>query len=102
MPAECLKKLTPACLEAAPSRPPFLTKSADNFNNDYFKLLLRWNTRDLERGAAFFLPTDVALVIDPGLRRWVSLFARDEVEFSRAFSSAYVKLCKPVARSGLI
>lgn len=94
MPRECLRKLTPACLEAAPNRPPFVTSSVDRFSNEYFRALLRWYARDIERGEAFFIPTDVALVVDAGLRRWVTVYARDEGAYRDAFARAYAKLCR--------
>jgi catalase (peroxidase I) len=95
----CLKKLTTQCLEDAPSRPPFIEASADRFGRGYFQALMRWQDRTLERGEAFFLPTDVALVVDGGLRRWVALYANDPTErlLRKNYARAYAKLVRPLA-----
>jgi hypothetical protein len=100
MSAPCLKKLTAQCLEEAPNRPPFVTASADRFGRGYFQALLAWQDRTLERGDAFFLPTDVALVADGGLRKWVEIYAADpEERLLRAnYERAYRKLVAPVRR----
>lgn len=59
----CLKNLTRDCLEQAPVLLPFVAASVDRFSNDYFKVLLKWYSRDIQLGEAAFLPTDVALVL---------------------------------------
>jgi catalase (peroxidase I) len=95
MPKECLKNLTRTCLEDAPVLLPFVTKSVDTFDNSYFQALLKWNRNQVELGDVAFLPTDVALVVDAGLRRQVERFAKDPQEYSRVFARAYQKLVDP-------
>ena len=93
----CLKELSRACLEDAPVLLPFVTSSVDRFSNDYFQALLRWNTRQVQLGEVAFLPTDVALVVDAGLRRHVQIFAKDEGRYRRTFRRAWQRLVESTA-----
>ena len=92
MSKSCLKDLSRECLENAPTILPFVTLSVDTFNNEYFDALLRWNNNEVELGEVAFIPTDVALVVDPGLQRHVRKFANDKDLYSRVFTRAYQKL----------
>jgi L-ascorbate peroxidase len=99
MPKYCLKNLTRTCLEDAPVMTPFISKDPDNFSNRYFETLLRWNNREVEYGEALFIPTDVAMVVDNGLRNNVTEYAHDEQLFFRCFRRAYQKLVESTATS---
>jgi len=99
MPKPCLRNLTRQCLEEAPVLAPFVAADPDTFSHRYFQALLRWNDRRLEYGEAAFLPTDVALVVDGRLRRFVVRFAKDEELFFRTFRRAYQKLVDSTATS---
>lgn len=97
MPKECLRNLTRTCLEEAPVLAPFITKDPDTLSNRYFQTMLRWNDRDIQYGEAAFIPTDVALVVDDGLKKYVVAFAKDEQLFFRTFRNAYQKLVESTA-----
>ncbi|KAG7356377.1 peroxidase [Nitzschia inconspicua] len=97
MTKDCLKNLTQTCLENAPVLLPFVTESVDRFDNSYFKGLLRWNSQQISMGEVAFIPTDVALVVDDGLRRYVESFANDEKLFFRTFRRAFQKLVDTTA-----
>jgi len=97
MPKSCFKNLTRTCLEEAPGSLPFVTSSVDRFSNEYFQYLLRWNKREINLGDAAFIPTDIALVVDAGLRKHVQRFARDEKRYERVFSRAYQTLTERTA-----
>lgn len=71
---------------------PFVEGSVDRFTNAYFKTLLRWNARELGRGEALFIPTDVVLVVNRKYRPYVEAFANNEQLFFAAFAKAYGKL----------
>ena len=90
----CLRNLTRECLETAPVRAPFESRTPDAFDNSYYSLLLAWDDRSLERGEANFIPTDVALVLDASFRRHVVAFARSEPLFRATFARAYAKLVR--------
>ena len=90
----CLRNLTRECLENAPVRAPFESRTPDAFDNSYYALLLAWDDRSLERGEANFIPTDVALVLDASFRRHVVAFARSEPLFRASFARAYAKLVR--------
>ncbi len=92
MPKECLKNLTRQCLEDAPVLMPFVFENPDQFSNDYFRKLLKWYDRDVSLGEVAFIPTDVDLVVDEGLRLFVERFANDEDRFFNKFADAYIKL----------
>jgi len=79
------------------------TKNPLKFDNEYFRNLvgLTWRPRqwdgplqyeDAESGELMMLPTDLALLEDPGFRRYVELYARDQDAFFRDFSDAFAKL----------
>jgi L-ascorbate peroxidase len=80
-----LKNLTRACLEDAPVLLPFVTESANRFDNAYFRALLDWNANNVELGQVAFIPTDVVMVVDPGLRRHVRHSANDPGYFRVLF-----------------
>ena len=101
MPKECLRYLTRSCLEDAPNLAPFVTMDPDTLSNNYFQVLLRWNDRKIEYGEASFIPTDVALVVDEGLKSVVVKFAKDETLFFQTFSKAYQKLVDSTANTSL-
>lgn len=92
MPKSCLKNLTRTCLEEAPVLAPFITENPDSLSNSYYKSLLRWNDRVMDYGEAAFIPTDVAMVVDDGLKKYVVAFANNESLFFRTFVDAYRKL----------
>lgn len=88
----CLKNLTRSCLEDAPVLLPFVASSTNRFSNDYFRALLKWNVRQVEMGDVAFIPTDVALVVDPGLQRQVQKFAQSDKLYAQTFARAFQKL----------
>lgn len=92
MPKECLRNLTRTCLEEAPVLLPFVSKSVDTFDNSYFQFLLKWNNNDIKMGDVAFIPTDVDLVVDLGLKRYVDRFAQDQDLYFRVYSRAFQKL----------
>ena len=92
MSKSCLKDLTRECLENAPVLMPFVSADPDSISNSYYKKLLKWYDRKVELGEVAFIPTDVALVVDAGLRKHVQKFAKDERAFFASFASAYQKL----------
>ena len=57
-----------ACLEDAPVLLPFVMESANRFDNAYFRALLDCNANTVELGQVAFIPTDVVMVVDQGLR----------------------------------
>ena len=77
------------CLEAAPVSLPFVTSSVDRFDKTplYFESLLRWNKRQVSLGEVAFIPTDVALVVDKGLRRYVEVFAKTQIDYAKTLSN---------------
>ena len=97
MPKSCLQNLTRTCLEEAPQSLPFVTAGVDRFSNNYFQSLLLWYQRQIQLGDVAFIPTDVALVVDAGLRKHVQRFAHDERRLSRVFARAYQKLVETTA-----
>ena len=92
MQKSCLKDLTRACLEDAPVLMPFISEDPDGFSNTYFQKLLLWYDRSIMPGEVAFIPTDVDLVVDEGLREYVELFANDKQLFYTTFTTAYQKL----------
>jgi L-ascorbate peroxidase len=99
MPKDCLRNLTRTCLEDAPVLTPFISKDPDTFSNRYFETLLRWNSRAINRGEALFIPTDVTMVVDDGLKKYVSEYANDEQLFFKRFRRAYQKVVDSTATS---
>jgi len=92
MPKSCLKDLTRDCLENAPVLMPFVAEEPDKLSNIYFKKLLKWYERNISVGEVGFIPTDVNLVVDEGLREYVQEFANDKNMFYSTFTVAYQKL----------
>ena len=93
MPKSCLKNLTRQCLEDAPVLMPFVSKEQPiQFSNTYYKKLLKWYDRKLTLGEVAFIPTDVDLVVDDELRKYVQKFAKDQKSFFKTFLAAYQKL----------
>lgn len=97
MPRDCLRNLTRTCLEEAPVLLPFVTDSVCQFDTTYFQALLLWNDNQIQMGKVAFIPTDVAMVVDPGLRKHVQRFAADPQYFRRSFTTAYQKLVETTA-----
>jgi peroxiredoxin len=77
------------------------------FSNQYFKLLstLEWKPKTLPSGIKQFvhydedtetelmmLPTDMALLADPGFAPWVHKYAADKEVFFRDFAKVFAKL----------
>mmetsp|Transcript_10316 Transcript_10316/g.23581 ORF Transcript_10316/g.23581 Transcript_10316/m.23581 type:complete len:426 (-) Transcript_10316:1483-2760(-) len=73
------------------------------FNNDYYKHLVekKWKLKDwsgkkmytdVETGTLGMLPTDIALIEDPSLKKFTVQFAKDEKLFFEEFAKAYAKL----------
>jgi len=85
-----VRGLTPADGGKLPFREE--EEEADRFDAAYFESLLRWDARELGRGDALFLPTDVILVVSPRFRPWVEAYAADESLFFADFASAYEAL----------
>ena len=92
MPKSCLKNLTRECLENAPVLMPFVSEEPDRFSNVYYQKLLKWYDRKVELGEVAFIPTDVALVVDAGLRKYVEYFAKDKDAFYKNFELALLKI----------
>lgn len=92
MPKSCLKNLSRDCLENAPVLMPFVSEKPDRLSNTYFKKLLKWYDRKIKLGEVAFIPTDVALVVDEGLREYVKIFAKDEGAFFSNFALALMKV----------
>ena len=81
------------------------TDTAETFNNEYFQILLfkdYWTLTTNKapgkeeytdpRGKLMMLPTDMALVSDPELKKWVEIYAKDQQKFFDDFSLAWTKL----------
>lgn len=64
----------------------FWTHTPTDFNSDYFVNLL------VKDPALLRLPTDRALVTDEKFRKWVKIYALDEVEFFFDYARAHKKL----------
>lgn len=72
------------------------------FDNEYFVNLItkQWRPREWEgprqfqdeSGKLMMLPTDLALIEDPGFRKYVEAYARDGALFNKDFAAAYGKL----------
>lgn len=81
---------------------PWTTKP-EKFTNLYFRLLLHedWERRELDNGHVQYendeynvmmLPSDFALIQDPGFKQSVRKYARDKDLFFSDFALAYAKL----------
>jgi len=83
------------------------TPTPTAFNNVYFSLLKNsaWEEgcikgqtcknkqyRDTATQQFMMLPTDIALIKDPGFKKYVDLYADDEKAFFKDFSGAFSKL----------
>jgi len=79
------------------------TPSPTVFTNDYYKQLLektwverKWNGpkqyQDKETKELMMLPTDVALLQEPGMKKWVEAYAKDEQLFFKDFATTFGKL----------
>jgi L-ascorbate peroxidase len=99
MPKACLRNLTRTCLENAPVLTPFISKDPDTLSNNYFENMLRWNNREIKYGEALFIPTDVTMVVDEGLRKYVTEYANDEKLFFARFTRGYQKMVESTATS---
>lgn len=99
MPKNCLKNLSRQCLEEAPVLMPFVSEGPDRFSNTYYKKLLKWYDRQVELGEVAFIPTDVALVVDEGLREYVKYFGKHQNAFFNSFESALLKVLDAGATS---
>ena len=97
MDKSCLRQLTRECLENAPVLLPFVTESVDRFSNQYFQALLLWNARQVSLGQVAFIPTDVALVVDTGLKWHVQKFASNEALYRRTFARGWQRLVESTA-----
>lgn len=73
------------------------------FDNSFFKnlFLLKWTPKVLPNGATVFLsederftmlPTDMALLDDPEMKKWVEIYANDNERFKTDFGVVFSKL----------
>lgn len=84
------------------------TNAESTFSNEYFRLLVeeRWSPKlthngkpwtgpdqyEDSTGKLMMLPSDMALVADPEFKKFVEIYAKDEVRFFKDFASAFAKL----------
>mmetsp|Transcript_45596 Transcript_45596/g.132747 ORF Transcript_45596/g.132747 Transcript_45596/m.132747 type:complete len:318 (-) Transcript_45596:122-1075(-) len=84
------------------------TNAETTFSNEYFRLLLeeRWSPKFSHNGKVWtgpdqyedstgklmMLPSDMALLADPALKKWVEIYAKDENKFFTDFAAAFSKL----------
>lgn len=78
------------------------TKSPTMLSNDYYRELLEttWTERKWNgpkqyadpAGELMMLPSDLALIQDPEMKKWVELYAKDETKFLADFAKAWEKL----------
>jgi len=79
------------------------TNAPTTFSNEYFRLLLeeKWVPRnwkgprqfeDAKTKTLMMLPADIALVQDPGFKKYVELYAKDGERFKKDFAAAFGKL----------
>lgn len=84
------------------------TNAETTFSNEYFRLLLeeRWSPKFSHNGKVWtgpdqyedstgklmMLPSDMALLADPALKKWVEVYAKDENKFFTDFAAAFSKL----------
>jgi len=72
------------------------------FNNAYFTLLnnLKWEPNTVNgkfqykdpTGKLMMLPSDIALIQDPGFKKYVDIYAKDGAKFNEDFANAFGKL----------
>mmetsp|Transcript_14897 Transcript_14897/g.24251 ORF Transcript_14897/g.24251 Transcript_14897/m.24251 type:complete len:349 (-) Transcript_14897:1510-2556(-) len=95
------------------------TRAPTTFSNEYFKLLLdeKWTVKKKHNGKKWtgpeqyedktgelmMLPTDIVLVKDKEMKKWVETYAKDEDRFFNDFAKAWTKLqengCKNLAQA---
>jgi cytochrome c peroxidase len=78
------------------------TYSPTRFSNQYFILLTKekWTKKkwsgpeqyENPDGDLMMLPTDMALIWDPGFKKYVEVYAKDKQAFYNDFSKAFSKL----------
>lgn len=84
------------------------TNAETTFSNEYFRLLLeeRWSPKTTHKGKPWtgpdqfedstgnlmMLQSDMALIADPALKKWVEIYAKDEDRFFKDFAAAFSKL----------
>ncbi|CAJ1955315.1 unnamed protein product [Cylindrotheca closterium] len=84
------------------------TNAETTFSNEYFRLLLeeRWSPKTTHEGKPWegpdqfedstgklmMLQSDMALIADPALKKWVEIYAKDEDRFFKDFATAFSKL----------
>jgi len=84
------------------------TNAETTFSNEYFRLLIeeRWSPKisrngkpwtgpdqfEDSTGKLMMLPSDIALIKDQELKKWVTKYAYDEDFFFKDFSKAFAKL----------
>jgi len=84
------------------------TYAENGFSNDYFKFLLekKWTEKkthngqkwtgpkqyEADGGALMMLPSDLALIQDPAMKKFVVMYAKDEDKFFADFAVAFQKL----------
>jgi catalase (peroxidase I) len=78
------------------------TRSPTTFSNQYFVELLdnKWTKRSWKgpeqfedpSGDLMMLPADMALIEDLELKKWVQIYAKDQVKFFADFQQAFLKL----------
>ena len=55
-------------------------------------LLLTTVAATLARGEQMMLPSDIALIEDPAMKKWVEYYAKSEDKFFKDFAAAWQKL----------
>jgi len=84
------------------------TFAENTMSNEYFRLLIeeRWSPKTTHNGKPWdgpdqyedatgnlmMLPSDIALIKDPGFKKYVELYAKDEDAFFKDFAKAFAKL----------
>lgn len=86
------------------------TPTPTTFNNLYFSLLvnLKWEPNVVNEHAQFkdpsgklmMLPSDIVLIEDPGFKKYVDIYAKDQKKFFDDFAKAFQKL-EELGTSGL-
>lgn len=78
------------------------TRAPTTFSNMFFVELMTntwtrkaWNgpfQYEDPTGELMMLPSDVALIQDPGFKKWVEIYSKDSARFSKDFAAAFGKL----------